>query len=347
MITIRDVAKCSGYSITTVSIVMNDAPLARYIPEGTKLRIRSVARELSYRPNVFARSLRSKRSHTVGVMVFDITDPFCTQTLRGIENALYSSTYAPILTDIQNDRERFRRHLQMLLDRRVEGLIALANSLFLETSSLGALEQRGVPTVAIGRQLETNSISSVIVDNEAGARTALAHLYELGHRKIAFLRGSKMLVDSEERWRGLSAFAGEVSLSIDPKLVVELKKPAASSEQGRKATEELLRRGQPFTALMAFDDMTAFGAIRALQRPGLKVPEDCSVIGFDDVAAAAFYNPALTTIHQPMGTLGSMAVHILLDAIQATLRKKTFTPAHKKATPSLVVRESTAPLAST
>jgi LacI family transcriptional regulator len=244
--------------------------------------------------------------------------------------------------DIQNDRERFRRHVQMLLERRVEGFVALANSLSLETNLLAELELRGGPTVVIGRQLETNSISSVVVDNKAGARAALAHLYELGHRKIAFIRGPKMLVDSGERWRGASAFVNEVGFSIDPKLVVELKQPTTSSEQGRKATEELVCRGRSFTALMVFDDMTAFGAIRALTSAGLKVPEDCSVIGFDDVAAAAFYNPPLTTIRQPMEALGSMAVHALMDSIKATLEKKKPTPVHKQAAPSLIVRESTA-----
>src|ERR1700691_1537419 len=131
MVTIRDVAKESGFSSTTVSIVLNDAPLARYIPLVTKKRIERAAEKLGYRPNQFARSLRSKRSHTVGVMVFDMTDPYCPLVLRGIENTLYEASYMPILTDVQHERSRFERYLEMLLDRRVEGLIVLANWLFL------------------------------------------------------------------------------------------------------------------------------------------------------------------------------------------------------------------------
>ena len=127
VITIRDVAKESGFSSTTVSIVLNNAPLARYIPAATKKRIEKAAKKLGYRPNLFARSLRSKRSHTVGVMVFDMTDPYCTLVLRGIENSLYQSSYLPILTDVHNERSRFERYLEMLLDRRVEALIVLAN----------------------------------------------------------------------------------------------------------------------------------------------------------------------------------------------------------------------------
>src|SRR5919108_733551 len=131
MVTIRDVAKESGFSSTTVSIVLNNAPLSRYIPAVTKKRIERAAEKLGYRPNQFARSLRSKRSHTVGVMVFDMTDPFCTLILRGIENTLYQSSFLPILTDVHNERSRFERYLEMLLDRRGGEVIVGVNWLFL------------------------------------------------------------------------------------------------------------------------------------------------------------------------------------------------------------------------
>ena len=152
VITIRDVAKESGFSSTTVSIVLNNAPLARYIPAATKKRIEKAAKKLGYRPNLFARSLRSKRSHTVGVMVFDMTDPYCTLILRGIENSLYQSSYLPILTDVHNERSRFERYLEMLLDRRVEALIVLANWLFVDIDVLADLEKSSIPTVMIGRE---------------------------------------------------------------------------------------------------------------------------------------------------------------------------------------------------
>src|SRR6201993_4113005 len=175
MVTIRDVAKESGFSSTTVSIVLNNVPLARYIPAPTKKRIEKAAKKLGYRPNLFARSLRSKRSHTVGVMVFDMTDPFCTPVLRGIENSLYQSSFLPILTDVHNERSRFERYLEMLLDRRIEGLVVLANWLFLDINLLGDLEKSSIPTAMIGCELKTDSISSVIVDNALGARAALDH----------------------------------------------------------------------------------------------------------------------------------------------------------------------------
>src|SRR5215468_9332681 len=184
MVTIRDVAKESGFSSTTVSIVLNNAPLARYIPSATKKKIEKAANKLGYRPNLFARSLRSKRSHTVGVMVFDMTDPFCTLVLRGIENALYQASYLPILTDVQNERSRFERYLEMLLDRRVEALIVIANWLFMDINLLADLEKNSIPSVMVGRELNTNTVSSIIVDNEAGGKAALEHLYILGHREI-------------------------------------------------------------------------------------------------------------------------------------------------------------------
>src|SRR5213078_4045407 len=139
-----------------------------YIPAVTKKRIERAAQKLGYRPNQFARSLRSKRSHTVGVMVFDMTDPYCTLILRGIENTLYQSSYLPILTDAHNERSRFERYLEMLLERRVEALIILANWLFLDINILSDLEKPEIPTVIIGRELQSNSTSSVTVDDEGG-----------------------------------------------------------------------------------------------------------------------------------------------------------------------------------
>ena len=343
-VTIRDVAKRSGFSSATVSIVLNNAPLSRYIPDTTKARIQRAASQLGYRPNLFARSLRSRRSHTVGVMVFDMTDPYCTLVLRGIENTLYQSSFLPILTDVHNERSRFERYLEMLLDRRIEGLVVLANWLFVDINVLADLEKSNIPTATVGRQLKSDHISSVIVDNSMGAHAALEHLYLLGHRKIAFIRGPRQLSDTEPRWRGVRTLARERNLELDPHLIVDLPEsgdPFSSFEQGYKLTEELLGRGSPFTALMAFDDMTAFGAIRALGKAGIRVPDQCSVVGFDDVSPAALYSPALTTVRQPMEIMGAAVANIVIEAINGRLEKKSVRRIHRKVAPELVVREST------
>jgi len=348
VVTIRDVAKESGFSSTTVSIVLNNAPLARYIPAVTKKRIERAAKSLGYRPNLFARSLRSQRTHTVGVMVFDMTDPFCTLVLRGIENTLYQSSYLPILTDVHNERSRFERYLEMLLDRRVEALIVVANWLFVDIDVLADLEKSSIPTAMIGRELQNDSISSVLVDNELGAHAAVEHLYSLGHRKIAFIRGPKTLGDSAPRWKGVRSFAKASGLDLDPRLILDLPEsedPISSFESGYQLTEDLLKQKRPFTALMAFDDMTAFGAIRALAKAGMRVPEQCSIIGFDDVAACSLYTPPLTTVRQPMEAMGTIAVNIIVEGINAVQEKRAVRAVHRKVAPELVVRESSRSLA--
>lgn len=342
-VTLRDVAQESGVSAATVSIVLNNAPLARYIPPSTKDRIERAAKKLGYRPKDVSRFLSAKRNRTVGVMVFDITDPFCTLILRGIENSLYQASYLPILTDVHNQRGRFERYLEVLLARQVEALVFVANWLFVDIDLLADLEKRNIPAVMIAREL-SGSISSVMVDNEAGAHLAIEHLYSLGHRKIVFIRGPKMLADSAPRWRGVRSFARSVGLEIDPTLVVDLPDsldPNSSFEGGFKIVEEFLKHKKRFTAVMAFDDMTAFGAIRGLARAGLKVPEDCSVIGFDDVMLAGLSVPSLTTVRQPMEALGSAAVGIVLEAINSAIEEREFEVVHRKLPPELVVREST------
>jgi LacI family transcriptional regulator len=344
VVTIRDVARQSGYSASTVSIVLNSAPLSRYIPQDTKQRIETAARSLGYRPNPLARSLRSQRSNIVGVMVFDITDPFCTPILRGLENSLYQSSYLSLLADAHNEPHRFERYLEMLLDRRVEGLIVIANWLVTDIKVLADLTQRQVPTVIAGRDFDLASVSTVSVDNEGGAALALEHLYKLGHRDIAFLRGPKTLSSSGQRWKGIRNFAQAAGLSLDMKRVAELPESLdanSSFEAGAQLTADLLRRGQSFTALMAYDDITALGALRALKKKSLRVPEDCSVIGFDDVAQANLSAPSLTTIRQPMEAMGALSAGMVLDAIKSVNQKRDIPVVRRKIPAELVVREST------
>jgi DNA-binding LacI/PurR family transcriptional regulator len=343
--TIRDVARESGYSASTVSIVLNNAPLARYIPEETKGRIQSTARRLGYRPNPLARSLRNQRSNVVGVMVFDITDPFCTPILRGLENALYQANYLSLLVDAHNEPHRFERYLEMLLDRRVEGLIVIANWLVTDIKVLADLTQKQVPTVIAGRAFEIENINTVSVDNESGAAMALEHLYKLGHREIAFLRGPRVLASSGQRWKGIRSYAQSVGLTLDAKRIAELPESLdanSSFEAGTRLTAELLSSSRkPFTALLAYDDVTALGALRALKNKGLRVPEDCSVVGFDDVAQASLSLPSLTTVRQPMEAMGTMSVGMVLDAIQAVDQKQGIPVVRRKIPAELVIREST------
>jgi DNA-binding LacI/PurR family transcriptional regulator len=344
LVTMRDVAKATGFSSATVSIVLNNAPLARYIAPGTRKKIEETAKRLGYRPNAMARFLRSRRSQSIGVMLFDVTDPFCTPILRGIENALYPLGYLPIFADAHNQRDRFERYLEMLLERHVDGLIVVANWLFVDIHVLADLNKAEVPTVTIGWEIPGNRVSFAMVDNEAGGRLALEHLYQLGHRRIAIIRGPKRLIDSAPRWRGIQKFAQSVKLEIDPSIVLQLPEvfdANASFEQGYLLTEELLQQKKKFTALLAFDDLTALGAIRALAKAGVSVPEQCSVIGFDDVAISGLSAPSLTTVRQPLETMGGAAVNIVMEAIKAGHENRDWTVVAQKLHAELVIRDST------
>jgi DNA-binding LacI/PurR family transcriptional regulator len=338
------VAQETGFSPATVSIVLNNAPLARYIAATTRKRIEETAKRLGYRPNAMARFLRSKRTQSIGVMLFDVTDPFCTPILRGIENALYPLSYLPIFADAQNQRDRFERYLEMMLERHVDGLIVVANWLFVDIEVLADLNKREIPAATIGWKLPGEGISSVMVDNEAGSRLALEHLFQLGHRQIAIIRGPKRLIDSAARWRGIQKYAESAGLKLDSSLVLSLPEvfdPNSGFENGYRLTEELLAKKKQFSALLAFDDLTALGAVRALTKAGIKVPEQCSVVGFDDVALSALSAPALTTVRQPLETMGSTAVNIVMDAIKAGHETREWTAVSQKLHPELVIREST------
>jgi LacI family transcriptional regulator len=343
-VTIMDVARVSGFSASTVSIVLNEAPLSRYVAAKTKEHIRITAQTMGYRPDAFARSLRRRRSHTIGIMVFDISDPFCTLILRGIEKTLYPTAYLPIIMDAHNQKKQFDAYLEMLLAYRVEGLIVVANWLFAEYDLLVDVQKNKIPTVVVGLDLTPRQISSVLVDNDAGGYAALGHLHSLGHRKIAVIRGPAKLYDSIHRWNGVARFAQETALTLHPSLVSQLPDvgdPTSGFEGGRALTTRLIQGDSEFTALLAFDDLTALGAIRALHQAGLRVPEDCSVIGFDDVPTAAVSTPGVTTIRQPMEHMGSIAAEWILDAVVHQEQSEPKPCVIRLLPPELVLREST------
>jgi LacI family transcriptional regulator len=195
----------------------------------------------------------------------------------------------------------------------------------------------------IGREFETNLVNSVTGDNERGASAMMEHLHALGHRRIAFIRGPRAFIDSSQRWKGIESFARKVGLTLSPGLITGLNLRNAGHEGGYELTQKLLRSGKDFTALMAHDDLTAFGAIRALLQTGRQVPRDCSVTGFDDVSTSAYYNPPLTTIHQDMEQQGCIGVEILLDVLKRSGNGDRVVPIHRRIAPRLVIRGSTAP----
>jgi LacI family transcriptional regulator len=326
-VTLADVAKAAGFSVSTVSIVLNDAPLARYVAATTKKRVQENAKRLGYRPDVFARSLRSQRSGTIGVLVIDLADPFCTLILQGIERKLIGTQYLPIIMDATNKPRQVELYAELMLERQVEGLITVANWLLFDIAALENISNRHIPTVMVGRECKSPAIQWVSVDNEAGGYAAIKHLCELGHRDIAIIRGPKRLYDSRLRWQGIQRFSKESGLRLNSNLVQSLPgtADAASSFEGsRGIVSKLIQRGEHFSAILAFDDIAAYGAIRALDEAGLRVPQDCSVIGFDDIPTAALSTPGLTTIRQPMMEMGEYAADQVLRCLQE--RRQNGTP---------------------
>ncbi len=318
-VTLADVARASGFSSSTVSLVLNEAPLSRYIAAKTKQKICETAKHLGYRPDVFARSLRSRRSHTVGVLAIDLADPFCTLILQGIERKLLPTDYLPIVMDTHNQPQQLERYLELMVERRIEALIMVASWLLFDITLIEDIDDRRIPTIVVGRDLESPTVNSVLVDNEAGGYAAMEHLYGLGHRDIAFVRGPRDVADSRVRWKGARRFAKEAGLRLNPALIRDLQDTTGSDsgfDGGLRLTSNLIESGEQFTAILAFDDLTAYGAIRALSVAGRRVPEDCSVIGFDDIPAAALSTPGLTTIQQPMGEMGEYAAGYVLKHLE-------------------------------
>ena len=344
-VTLLDIARACGYSVSTVSIVLSEAPLSQNVAASTREQIRKMARHLGYHPDAYARSLRRRRSQTVAVLAYDLSDPFCIPIMHGIQTGLQPANYMPLIVDAQTQRKLFDNYLRMILERRAEGVIVIASWIFEETNLLEDIEKNQVPIVILGRDLTNRKVSSMLVDNEAGGALAMRHLIELGHRRIAVIRGPEELFDTEPRWAGVQRAATEAAVRIEPNLVFQLPNLMDSTsgfEGGLQITKEMLASGLPFTAVLAFDDLTALGVVRGLNDAGRKVPADCSVVGFDDVLPATVSTPGITTIHQPLNEMGLLAAEWTLQAINAREQQSEKPVQLYKAPPELVVRMSTA-----
>jgi DNA-binding LacI/PurR family transcriptional regulator len=344
-VTLLDIARACGFSVSTVSIVLSEAPLSKNVAAATREQIRAMAQQLGYHPDAYARSLRLRRSHTVAVLAYDLSDPFCIPIMHGIQSGLRPASFLPLLMDAQTERRLFDSYLKLILERRAEGVIVIASWIFEETNLLADIEKNNVPIVIVGRDLTKRNVSSLLVDNEAGGALAMRHLAELGHQKIAVIRGPEELFDSEPRWAGVQRAAAAAGIRIDPKLVYQLPgltDPTSGFEGGVQFAQQMLSSGRAFTAVLAFDDLTALGVIRGLTAAGVRIPEDCSVLGFDDVLPAVVATPGLTTIRQPLKEMGLLAAEWTLDAIGEREQGADHKVRLHKAPPELVVRMSSA-----
>jgi LacI family transcriptional regulator len=328
LVTLRAVADHVGLAPGTVSAVLNNAPSARSIPEHTRQRIHVAAQELKYRPNFLARSLRKKRTYTVGLILEEIGDAYGSLVISGVEAYLRQHNYFFLTVVHRHNLDMLRDYTQLLLERGVEGFVTVDTSL---------LEPPLLPTVCVAGHRALEGVTNIVLDQERGARIALEHLHRLGHRKIAFMKGQPFSSDSEDRWHAVCKVAQELELTMDPDLIVHLEVDDPSPQLGYPYAKQLLARKKPFTALFAYNDISAIGAIRAMQEEGLRVPQDISVMGFDDIQWAAFNTPSLTTVRQPLGKMGEIAAETVLGMIEQSGDH----PAEIAIEPTLVVREST------
>ena len=343
-VTLLDVARASGFSVSTVSIVLSEAPLSQSVAASTREHVRAISLQLGYHPDAHARSLRRRSTQTVGVLAFDLSDPFCIPILRGIQSGLHAVDYLPLVMDAQTERKLFDNWLNLLLERRVEGVIVIASWVFEETDLLADVRKNNVPVIIVGRDMTASGITSILVDNEAGGALAMRHLGDLGHRQIAVIRGPKEMCDSEPRWLGIQRLAAKSKITFDPELVYELPglaDPESGFEGGLRIVKNILATQKAFTAVLAFDDLTALGVLRGLTEAGIRVPDDCSVMGFDDVLPAKLSTPAITTIRQPLDEMGRQAAERMLLAVKKSSSSKKEKTKLFKATPELIERTST------
>ncbi|HEX4379836.1 MAG TPA: LacI family DNA-binding transcriptional regulator [Candidatus Acidoferrum sp.] len=332
-VTLKTVADHLGLTPGTISAALNNSAAARSIPEHTKKRILEAAKNLNYRPNYFARSLRLQRTYTIGVIAEEIGDAYGSLVISGIEDYLRRHNFFFLTVIHRHDQTLLQTYAQMLVTRGVEGFITT------DTSITQKLE---LPTVAVAGHGQAENVTNVVLDHKVAARLALSHLKDLGHRDIAFFKGHPVSSDSGARWAAVCETAQELGLAIKPELIVQIESTNSTPQLGYPITKQLLARNQHFTALFAYNDISAIGAIWALREAGLRVPDDVSVMGFDDIPAAGFNNPGLTTVRQPLERMGQIAAKTLIDRIEGTGEYV----AEIAIEPELVIRASTARAAS-
>jgi DNA-binding LacI/PurR family transcriptional regulator len=340
-VNLRMLAEHLELSQTTVSLVLNHSPSARSIPEETRNRVIEAAARLNYRPNYFARSLRQGRSMSVGVLAPDLSEGYFTRVMSGVVEELTSARYFYFTACHDWKQELIEQYPRMLVERAVDGFLLL--------NTLADRIDVPVPVVAISAHSAVENVTNIVLDHPLAVEQALTHLYELGHRRIAFMRGPRAIPDSEFRWKAIQQVARKMGLKLDPALVIGIDSAGWSMKEGYhpmapeigyKPMQALLKKTLDFTAIFCFNDIAAIGAIRALKDVGLSVPGDVSVVGFDDIQSAAYSTPSLTTVRQPLTEMGRRGAQVLLDRIAN--REKQY-PTEIVMAPELVIRESTGP----
>lgn len=329
-ITIKDIAKVAGVSHTTVSRALNGNPA---ISSETRQRIEKLAHDMGYVPSAVAQSLLSRQTFTVGMVVTSIADPFISRVVEGVENIAQATNYSVFLATSYNNPEQEIRIVETLQRRRVDGIIVTSSkvgSIYSERQ-----DQIQVPIVLINNQEPGDYLYSVGVDDIRGARLAVEHLIGLGHRQIGYIGTASRPNSNRHRFEGYRLALEQAGLVFDPALVF-LPETMDDFRCGEAALSRCL--AQRVTAVFCYNDLTAIGILKACQRQGVTVPDQLSVIGFDNIEATLYVTPTLTTIHQPRRRMGEMAMTMLLNIFAGQ------SPQDKLLPGELVVRESTRPI---
>ncbi|MFZ0663318.1 MAG: LacI family DNA-binding transcriptional regulator [Acidobacteriaceae bacterium] len=330
-INLKRLSQILELSQTTISLVLNDSPAAKSIPAHTRERVFEAARKFHYRPNYFARSLRCSRSMSIGVIAPDLSEGYFTLVMRGVEETLLRSHYFYFTASHYWDAELMQQYPRLLMERAVDGFLLLNTPATVRTL---------LPVVSISAHSNLPGVSDIVLDHGKAAELALTHLHQFGHRRIAFVKGPKVIPDTEYRWKSILETARGLKIDVKPELCLQLGADSFVPEVGYLPMKALLERRRDFTAIFCFNDISAIGVVRAVHDAGLRVPEDISVIGFDDIVSAAYQKPSLTTVRQPLREMGSKGAQMLLDAIANPESKP---PDKTVMEPELIIRESTAP----
>lgn len=330
-VSLKTLAAHLSLSPSTVSLVVNNAPGAKTISPKTRERVLAAAKKFNYKPNFLARSLRTRQTFTVGVIVPEFSEGYFTMVMNGIEEHLLEAGYLHFVVSHQGRPDLIDGYPRLLTERAVDGFI-LVNTLLREPVD--------VPVVSISGHKKMRGLTNIMLDHDRSAMLALQHLYGLGHRDIAFMKGQPHALDSESRWQSIQEIADKIGIRMRPELCMHIRTNSWSPQLGYPVVRDLLAEHRDLTAVFCFNDIAAIGAIRAIVDAGLRCPEDVSVVGFDDISSAAFTTPSLTTIQQPLRRMGDMAAQLLLKRIQNPSEAYPDTIMFE---PELIIRESTAP----
>ncbi|MDP9051507.1 MAG: LacI family transcriptional regulator [Acidobacteriota bacterium] len=334
-ISLKQLAEHLNLSPATVSLVVNNARGIRTIALPTRARVLAAAKQFNYRPNSLARSLRTRQTFTIGVIVPELSEGYFTMVMNAVESYFLQAGYLHFVVCHQGQPDLIEEYPRLLLNRFVDGLLLVNTALHHPVN---------VPVVSISGHEKMQGVTNIVLDHDRSATLALEHLYKLGHRRIAFMRGQRHASDSQSRWESTMLLAKNIGIEVFPDLCIYLEANSWSPELGYLPTKQLLERTTDFTALFSFNDTAAMGAIRAIADAGLSVPGDISVVGFDDISNAAYHLPSLTTVRQPLRQMGEMAAQLLIKRI---LNHSEAYPDSVYFDPELVVRESTAAVSTT